>query len=68
MGASELVLDQQVRDWVFIPLTISIVLMKLVMQYLHQVSLEQRQLCWFAACCVRHNCRAPECNFTCSMA
>lgn len=33
-----LVLDSEVRDWVFIPLTLFIVLMKLVMQYMHQVS------------------------------
>lgn len=32
-----LVLDSEVRDWVFIPLTLFIVLMKLVMQYMHQV-------------------------------
>jgi len=33
-----LVLDSEVRDWVFIPLTVFIVLMKLVMQYVHVVS------------------------------
>ena len=32
-----LVLDQQVRDWVFLPLTLAIVLMKLLTQYMHQV-------------------------------
>jgi hypothetical protein len=32
-----LVLDSDVRDWVFVPLTLFIVLMKLVMQYMHQV-------------------------------
>lgn len=37
MDGGELALDQQVRDWVVVPLTISIVLMKLIMQYLHQV-------------------------------
>ncbi|GBF95480.1 ER membrane complex subunit 3-like [Raphidocelis subcapitata] len=34
--AHQLVLDSDVRDWVFIPLTLFIVLMKLVMQYVHQ--------------------------------
>lgn len=33
-----LVLDSEVRDWVFVPLTLFIVLMKLVMQYMHTVS------------------------------
>lgn len=37
MGAHPLVLDQAVRDWVFIPLTIAIVLMKLLTQYMHQL-------------------------------
>lgn len=30
-----LVLDSDVRDWVFVPLTLFIVLMKLIMQYMH---------------------------------
>lgn len=30
-----MVLDSDVRDWVFIPLTVFIILMKLVMQYMH---------------------------------
>lgn len=34
---TELALDKDVRDWVFIPLTIFILLVKLVMQYMHQV-------------------------------
>jgi hypothetical protein len=34
-----LMLDHQVRDWVFIPLTLAIVLMKLLTQYAHQVRL-----------------------------
>ena len=37
MGFHELVLDRDVRDWVFIPLTLFIVLMKLMTQYVHQV-------------------------------
>jgi hypothetical protein len=37
MGAHELVLDRDVRDWVFIPLTLFIVLVKLVTQYVHAV-------------------------------
>jgi uncharacterized membrane protein len=35
--AAPLVLDREVRDWVFIPLTIFMVLMKLLMQYVHMV-------------------------------
>ena len=35
--ANLLVIDSDVRDWVFIPLTLFIVLMKLVMQYMHVV-------------------------------
>jgi hypothetical protein len=38
MGYHELVLDSNVRDWVFIPLTLFIVLMKLLMQYAHQMT------------------------------
>eukprot|EP00879_Flechtneria_rotunda_P003630 GHRR01003867.1.p1 GENE.GHRR01003867.1~~GHRR01003867.1.p1 ORF type:complete len:255 (+),score=57.62 GHRR01003867.1:276-1040(+) len=38
MGYHELVLDSNVRNWVFIPLTIFIVLMKLLMQYAHQMN------------------------------
>lgn len=34
----ELELDSAVRDWVFIPLTLSILLMKLLTQYAHMVS------------------------------
>ena len=37
MVSHELELDQAVRDWVFIPLTVCIVLMKLLSQYLHMV-------------------------------
>lgn len=37
MGTDDLVLDRQVRDWVFIPLTVSIALMKLLTQYAHQL-------------------------------
>ncbi len=40
----ELALDSDVRDWVFIPLTIFIVLMKLIMQYVHQVGQPGRGL------------------------
>lgn len=36
-GAHQLLLDHAVRDWVFIPLTLAIVLMKLLTQYMHQV-------------------------------
>jgi hypothetical protein len=42
MGAHELVLDRDVRDWVFIPLTLFIVLVKLVTQYVHAVG----TVCW----------------------
>lgn len=38
MGYHNLVLDSSVRDWVFIPLTIFIILMKLLMQYVHQMT------------------------------
>lgn len=38
MGYHDLALDRQVRDWVFIPLTVSIVLMKLLAQYMHQLT------------------------------
>jgi len=38
MGFHELVLDRDVRDWVFIPLTLFIVLMKLMTQYVHQMT------------------------------
>jgi len=38
-----LVLDQAVRDWVFIPLTVCIVLMKLIMQHLHQARAAPRR-------------------------
>lgn len=40
--AQLLVLDSAVRDWVFIPLTLFIVLMKLVMQYMTQVGAAAR--------------------------
>ncbi|MEW5304724.1 MAG: hypothetical protein WDW38_009720 [Sanguina aurantia] len=33
----DLTLDQQVRDWVFIPLTAAIILMKLLQQFAHQM-------------------------------
>ncbi|PNW78361.1 hypothetical protein CHLRE_09g400400v5 [Chlamydomonas reinhardtii] len=36
-GHSALLLDGAVRDWVFIPLTLAIVLMKLLTQYMHQL-------------------------------
>eukprot|EP00775_Hariotina_reticulata_P008315 gene8315-8500_t len=38
MGYHELVLDASIRDWVFIPLTFFIVLMKLLMQYAHNIT------------------------------
>ncbi|KAF8061316.1 emc3 [Scenedesmus sp. PABB004] len=38
MAYHELVLDSAVRDWVFIPLTVFIVLMKLLMQYAHNMT------------------------------
>jgi hypothetical protein len=50
-GAHMLVLDSAVRDWVFIPLTLFIVLMKLVMQYMHQVGLRRGE--------ARHHGGAP---------
>lgn len=33
--ANDLFIDRAVRDWVFVPLTIFIILMKLIMQYVH---------------------------------
>lgn len=44
MGISDLYLDQAVRDWVFIPLTLSILLMKLMTQFAHQVGWRSPQL------------------------
>lgn len=38
MVASELVLDRQVRDWVLLPLTFSVVLMMLLRQYATKAS------------------------------
>jgi len=38
MGYHELILDASIRDWVFIPLTFFIVLMKLLMQYAHNIT------------------------------
>lgn len=35
MGYHDLILDRTVRDWVLIPLTVSILLMKLIMQFAH---------------------------------
>jgi hypothetical protein len=37
--ANDLFIDRAVRDWVFVPLTIFIILMKLIMQYVHVVRL-----------------------------
>lgn len=37
MGYHDLVLDSALRDWVFIPLTLTIVFMKLLTQYFHTV-------------------------------
>lgn len=38
MGATDIILDQAVRNWVFIPLTLCIVLMKLLTQYAHTLA------------------------------
>jgi hypothetical protein len=35
MSEHDLALDKDVRNWVFIPLTLSIILMKLIMQFIH---------------------------------
>lgn len=35
MSDHDLALDKDVRNWVFIPLTLSIILMKLIMQFIH---------------------------------
>jgi hypothetical protein len=35
--ATELVLDREVRDWVLIPLTATVLLMQLLRQYMTQV-------------------------------
>ncbi|KAK9815644.1 hypothetical protein WJX72_007320 [[Myrmecia] bisecta] len=37
MVSPDLVLDREVRDWVLVPLTLSIMLMMLLRQYVHQV-------------------------------
>lgn len=37
----DLELDTNVRDWVFIPLTVSIVLMKLLTQFAHMVRIDR---------------------------
>lgn len=50
MAIHELALDHQVRDWVFIPLTISILLMKLLTQYAHMVrKIKALSLCDYRA-------------------
>ena len=38
MGAQDILLDRDVRDWVLVPLTISIFLMMLIRQYATQVT------------------------------
>ncbi len=38
MGAQDIMLDRDVRDWVLVPLTLSIMLMMLIRQYATQVS------------------------------
>ena len=38
----QIVLDRDVRDWVLVPLTMSIVLMMLIRQYATQVQLAMR--------------------------
>ena len=52
MAASDLVLDRDVRDWVLIPLTVSIFLMMLIRQYVSQVSalLPASDLCIATTC------------------
>ncbi len=42
MAQHDLELDAAVRDWVFIPLTLSILLMKLLTQYAHMVCAQAR--------------------------
>ena len=37
MGAQDILLDRDVRDWVLVPLTLSIMLMMLIRQYATQV-------------------------------
>jgi len=44
--ATDLFIDRAVRDWVFVPLTIFIILMKLIMQYVHVV----RSKCFLPPC------------------
>lgn len=44
----ELVLDQAVRDWVLIPLTLSVVLMMVLRQYISKV--RHDQTCVFVLC------------------
>ena len=45
MAQHDLELDTAVRDWVFIPLTLSILLMKLLTQYAHMVSATDSSVC-----------------------
>ena len=62
-----LVLDREVRDWVFIPLTIFMVLMKLLMQYVHLVRCSDAcaafgALCPLSACQQRASVRVHACR------
>ncbi len=40
MVSQDLVLDRDVRDWVLIPLTVSVILMKLLQQYAVKVKVQ----------------------------
>ena len=46
MGAHDILLDRDVRDWVLVPLTASIFLMMLIRQYATQVVLPTYPLAW----------------------
>ena len=51
MGAHDILLDRDVRDWVLVPLTVSIFLMMLIRQYTTQVPAVEAMSCAFIACC-----------------
>ncbi len=55
MAGADLVLDQQVRDWVVVPLTLCILLMMVLRQYATKVSQP--------ACVAQDTEEAPNCCF-----
>lgn len=61
--APELVLDREVRDWVLLPLTVCVLLMQLLRQYVTQVRhgsvRSARRASWGGARLSRRHCRRP---------